>query len=468
MWKDLTFRNMELPMGDRVYAAERIMKKRIRRGRVEYFVKWKGWGLKHSTWEPEENILDGRLIDAFEQSQQPGAQREGGKRGPKGGKRLQQQPVSSSETVPSAPEVEEPVAIAEGGDSSQDESCTGQTLPELELPEPEDEEDTLPSGGTEESSAPPVQATENSTTRTTSEDVSASEESTNSTEEKPVNRKERERDKEWERERDKDVPKTKRKAEVLSEESGKIGVTITTSSPPHTAAKIPRLTSPTGSGRRPSAAQSPRSIGTEDNATPPAGSPHPSASPRHSSVKSPQPQPASPPPKPMKSPRHVSPPLSPQYSENKSSPVLSPVNVQPPQVSGGAASSPVPVRAEEPPLTTSVPAKPEPPVLVNGHLNNNNISNDKSNNEDNDSGVDGVAENSLGEEDIQPKTPPMLVSHVLTNPGPDYWRTRNPVANEIVITDVTVNLSTVTIRECKTEKGFFRERDDAAHPNDIK
>lgn len=51
-----------------------------------------------------------------------------------------------------------------------------------------------------------------------------------------------------------------------------------------------------------------------------------------------------------------------------------------------------------------------------------------------------------------------LVTHVLTNPGPEYWRTRNPLADDIVITDVTVNLSTVTIRECRTEKGFFRER----------
>lgn len=130
------------------------------------------------------------------------------------------------------------------------------------------------------------------------------------------------------------------------------------------------------------------------------------------------------------------------------------------QVSGGAASSssPASMKAEEPPVASGALVKLDQPVLVNGH---HNIGDDKGNNEDNDSGVDGVAESSLGEEDLQPKTPPMLVSHVLTNPGPDYWRTRNPVANEIVITDVTVNLSTVTIRECKTEKGFFRERDDA-------
>lgn len=58
---------MEIP-DDRVYAAERIMKKRVRTGKVEYLVKWKGWSTRHNTWEPEENILDERLIDIFERS----------------------------------------------------------------------------------------------------------------------------------------------------------------------------------------------------------------------------------------------------------------------------------------------------------------------------------------------------------------------------------------------------------------
>uniref|UniRef100_A0A1E1XRU2 Chromo domain-containing protein n=1 Tax=Amblyomma sculptum TaxID=1581419 RepID=A0A1E1XRU2_AMBSC len=61
---------MELSsVGERVFAAENIQRKRIRKGRVEYLVKWRGWSHKYNTWEPEENILDGRLLEAFESSQ---------------------------------------------------------------------------------------------------------------------------------------------------------------------------------------------------------------------------------------------------------------------------------------------------------------------------------------------------------------------------------------------------------------
>lgn len=52
-------------LGERVFAAEKITKKRLKNGRTEYLVKWKGWSPKYSTWEPEENILDPRLIEIF-------------------------------------------------------------------------------------------------------------------------------------------------------------------------------------------------------------------------------------------------------------------------------------------------------------------------------------------------------------------------------------------------------------------
>ena len=52
---------------------------------------------------------------------------------------------------------------------------------------------------------------------------------------------------------------------------------------------------------------------------------------------------------------------------------------------------------------------------------------------------------------------------VLTSPRsahPKLWLpTSQPSTDQVFITDVTVNLETVTIRECKTERGFFKARD---------
>ncbi|NP_001017853.2 chromobox homolog 7a [Danio rerio] len=59
---------MELSsIGEQVFAVESITKKRIRKGNVEYLLKWQGWSPKYSTWEPEDNILDPRLVLAFEE-----------------------------------------------------------------------------------------------------------------------------------------------------------------------------------------------------------------------------------------------------------------------------------------------------------------------------------------------------------------------------------------------------------------
>lgn len=75
---------MELSaVGESVFAAESIIKRRIRRGRWEYLVKWKGWSQKYSTWEPEENILDARLFAAFEEREKERELFGPKKRGPK-------------------------------------------------------------------------------------------------------------------------------------------------------------------------------------------------------------------------------------------------------------------------------------------------------------------------------------------------------------------------------------------------
>ena len=51
-----------------VFNAEKILKCRNKKGKTEYFVKWRGYPKSLSTWEPEENILDKSLIENFERS----------------------------------------------------------------------------------------------------------------------------------------------------------------------------------------------------------------------------------------------------------------------------------------------------------------------------------------------------------------------------------------------------------------
>jgi hypothetical protein len=57
-----------------------------------------------------------------------------------------------------------------------------------------------------------------------------------------------------------------------------------------------------------------------------------------------------------------------------------------------------------------------------------------------------------------PHLPPGKAEGPNSPASAEYWLSRNPLADHIFITDVTVNLMTVTIRECKTQDGFFKNR----------
>ena len=65
---------------------------------VEYLVKWQGWGPKYNTWEPEENILDARLIDQFNEKQDQITANHGPK-GPKTNNKLNKKSTTEKPSI---------------------------------------------------------------------------------------------------------------------------------------------------------------------------------------------------------------------------------------------------------------------------------------------------------------------------------------------------------------------------------
>lgn len=377
---------MENP-DDRVYAAEKIMKKRVRSGKAEYLVKWKGWSTRHNTWEPEENILDIRLIDIFERSLRGGSTPNKRKRKP----RIESSDEEDAPEPAPAPVVA-PVAAAApvvAADSPEPEvEAEVEPIKEVVTIKKEKEEKVSKKEKEGESSKKVVgskdgkEAGASPGAQVPSLKLSISQNAdndtaSNSSDDQPLSHK--------------DLAGTKRKAEVLSKE-GKVGVTIKTSpdegASTSPAAKIPRL----------------ETVSAAAAAT----------------ISTPVP----------KSELKPTAPLSPDTPASRPESNIPPAENHVAVPAAAAAQAPPAAVPEE-----NSPKRPDlPPVSNNNTINSN--------------GKHQQQQQQQHHLTLSPRAAP-----------PQLWLPRAQVTDQVFITDVTVNLETVTIRECKTERGFFKARD---------
>ncbi|KAL5291537.1 CBX8 family protein [Megaselia abdita] len=345
---------------DRVYAAERITQKRVRKGVVEYRVKWKGWNQRYNTWEPEENILDRLLIEIFEQQTRKGSPAPT-KRGPK--KREREPGPEESED-----EDDNETVLDDNERSATPTLQPNQPTSSLVLDKKKKSRSNSPMPPYKKHLSTVVPASPSSAN---DKFVPEADSNSSSSEDQPLSCK--------------NQPTTNTKCKVEMLKSGKLLI----------------KTSPDG----PSIAKKPSPSTSEQTAT------------------------------------SASTPI--KLSE------LAPLSPATP-ASRPDQDIPVPTVDTAPQAVVIVEKVEAEPI-------NNNTNNQKSKENENNNSISKVVTAAVvASSDGQP----IVRKPVHHQPATRIWLPKKcKISDKVVITDVTVNLKTVTIRECKTEQGFFKERD---------
>lgn len=337
-------------------------------------MKWNGWSARHNTWEPAENIIDHLLIKIFEKSQLHSSSTQK--------KQNRKRVLEESESDEDASQV----------DVTEKEPPVKKEKIKIKELTKKHESVKKPESHKKEVSSPKITVTIPSSSLNTSQKASPAattgvpiprivippevaddgSSSSSSSDDQPI--------------ASKDALVAKRKAEVLSKESGKIGITIKKTATTATA----NLLSPKIKVEKKSPAVIPLVKEEEQDSSSTATTESSSASATTAAV------------------------------EKKESPkVMIP-------------ESNVVVKAEEPKTPEKTSTSPETKTSSKENKFTNLMTNSN--------------------------------MKLLTSPKsahPKLWLPKaQSTSDQVFITDVTVNLETVTIRECKTERGFFKSRQD--------